>query len=1347
MQNNMESEIQDNVKRDFSRTFEITTRRPVAIFMVVLAVAVFGYVSYQQLPLNMMPDISYPTLTVRTEYPDTAPEEVENLISRPIEQRLGVVSNLVSITSISRPGMSDVILEFGWDTDMNDAVQTVRENLDRLNLPRGVNRPLILRYDPTQDPIMRVGIYGNENMYVLRHIAEEEIKQELEALKGVAAARVKGGLEEEIRVEISERQLALMGLNINTINRRLQEENVNLAGGSLLDGQTQYLVRTLNEFRTIDEIANLVVGDRNDIEIRVKDVGQVYRTHKEREIITRVNSVESVEIEIFKEADANIVATAQRVRDRLFGTPEQLAYIEKLKAGEIEKAKANDRREQVRQFVQMKEMTSFIAFTLPEGVDMEMLSDQSTFIESSVNEVKQTALIGGLLAILVLYIFLRNPSHTAIVGLAIPISIVATFAPMNIFGVSLNIMSLGGLALGIGMLVDNAIVVLESIFRCREEGDDMISATIRGTGEVGGAVFASTLTTVAVFFPIVFVEGVAGQIFGDMALTVVFSLLASLGVALFFIPMLASRQVHLARGDSEGQSGRLMQSEVLQLRSVAWLLEGMGLKNRDEKNALQYHAMNSRTLLMRVPIGFAYLLGEYVARTLWLASVIAIVALKAVFTVLAVLLYPIIYPGWGFYCWLGSGPLWRQEINRLWGPLCAWAEDRDLFGKAWAQIIWDDLLAFVTPQNLGRDLGVQTRWTGRILKRLFHWVRDRAIWKRVLKIAPVLLGAVGVLLLFVLGAVYFLLRFLIFTTLILVGKILILALMFVFLTGLVALLVIALILLPILAPVLFLFERGFATIRRAYTPFIRWALHNRLSIVAGAVVPFAICWMVLLPRLGNELIPQVHQGEFNVDIGLPVGTPLEMTDETLKLIESRVMDAYDVGAISSTVGVDKTDITSSDQGEHTGVVSVVLEDIETDSPQNVMAGWGQDLLTLPTRIWGGIRGESVLAQREDALMADLRDRLSDLPQIKADFSRPALFSFKTPIEVEIRGYDLPTLTQLGREAERVMSEIPGLYDVKSSLQRGNPEVQIVYKRELLAKYNLNVRQVASLVREKVQGNVVTRFREADRRIDVLVRVDEADRAGVTELRRLVVNPGRQQVPIRLSAVAEIEVHEGPSEIRRIDQQRAVLISANVSGIDLGTMTAMIQQALETMEVPQDVSMVIGGQNKEMETSLNSLTFALGLAIFLVYIVMASQFESFLHPFVIMFSIPLALIGVIVILFLTGISLSVVVFLGVIMLAGIVVNNAIVLVDYINHLRRSGLSKLEAIVQAGEVRLRPILMTTSTTVLGLLPMALGLGDGAEIRTPMAITVVAGLISSTLLTLVIIPTVYSLMDRSE
>jgi multidrug efflux pump subunit AcrB len=1319
-----------DLKRDFTKTFEITTRRPVAIFMVVLAIAVFGYVSYQQLPLNMMPDISYPTLTVRTDYPDTAPEEVENLISRPIEQRLGVVSNLVSITSISRPGLSDVILEFGWGTDMNDAVQTVRENLDRLNLPRGVNRPLILRYDPTQDPIMRVGIYGQGTMFALRQIAEEEIKQELEALKGVAAARVKGGLEDEIRIEISERQLSQMGLNINTINSRLAEENVNLAGGSLLDGQTEYLVRTLNEFREIEEIANLVVGERNGIEIRVKDVGRVHRTNKEREIVTRVNGIESVEIEIFKEADANIVATAQRVSDRLFGTPEQLEYARRLKSGELEETKPKDRNAQVRQFVQMKEMTSYVAYSLPENVNMEILTDQSTFIESSVNEVKQTAVVGGILAILVLYIFLRNPGSTAIVGVAIPISVVATFAPMNIFGVSLNIMSLGGLALGIGMLVDNAIVVLESIFRCREDGDDLVTSTIRGTGEVGGAVFASTLTTVAVFFPIVFVEGVAGQIFGDMALTVVFSLLASLGVALFFIPMLASREVNLGKKET-GPMTELAQSQILQMRSVASIRAAVDAGKRQE--------IGLPGLAGRVVVGIPWVLGEFLARVLWVVLVASVLVIKAAMVILGCLLfYPLALPVQKLRKKATAGAFWQSTS--------AWAQGRSFFGRKWVSTLWDDLLAFQTPETFGRDLVGQMRWTWSSVKRVAHWLWSGTIWKRVLKGIPAILGEIGLLLLIVLGPVYFILRFLVFTVLTLVGKILVLALMLVFLIALTLLVLMSMIALPILTPILFAFEHGFGFIQRGYAPFIRWALANRLSVVMGAVVPLCLCWFWVLPKLGTELIPQVHQGEFHVDVSLPVGTPLETTDATVRLLEKRIMQAPDVGKISSAVGVDKTAISSSDQGENTGVISIVLAEKSGDMSQNFATRWLTAAIELPAEIWGGIRGESQIAQREDILMADLRGRFADLPQLKADFARPALFSFKTPIEVEIRGYDLQTLTRLGREAESVMGGIRGLYDVQSSLQRGNPEVQLVYNRDLLAKYDLNVRSVASLVREKVQGNVVTRFREADRRIDVLVRVDESDRSGVSDLRRLVVNPNGR-VPISLSAVADIEVHEGPSEIRRIDQQRAVLISANVSGVDLGTMTMMIQQVLGKMEIPQDVSVVIGGQNKEMETSLNSLTFALALAIFLVYIVMASQFESFLHPLVIMFTIPLALIGVIGVLYVTDIPLSVVVFLGLIMLAGIVVNNAIVLVDYINHLRQTGLSKAESIIRAGEVRLRPILMTTSTTVLGLLPMALGLGDGAEIRTPMAITVVAGLISSTILTLVIIPTVYSLIDRGE
>jgi HAE1 family hydrophobic/amphiphilic exporter-1 len=1312
------------------RTFEVTTQRPVAIFMVVLAIAVFGYVSYQRLPLNMMPDISYPTLTIRTDYPDTAPEEVENLISRAIEQRLGVVSNLVSITSISRAGISDVILEFGWGTEMNDAVQTVRENLDRLQLPRGVNRPLILRYDPTQDPIMRIGLYGSEDLFALRLIAEEEIKQELEALKGVAAARVSGGLEEEIRVEISEAKLSVLGLGISDINRRLREENVNLAGGSLLDGQTQYLVRTLNEFTKLEDISELVVGERNGVEIRVKDVGTVLSTNKEREIVTRVNGVESVEIEIYKEADANIVATAQRVRNRLFGTPEQRAYVDKLARGEVELKSSGKRKDQIQQFVQLKEMTSFVVHSLPEGVELELLSDQSTFIKNSVDEVKQTAVIGGILAILVLYIFLRNPTHTVIVGLSIPISVVATFAPMNVFGVSLNIMSLGGLALGIGMLVDNSIVVLESIYRCREEGDDLATATVRGTGDVGGAVFASTLTTVAVFFPIVFVEGVAGEIFGDMAMTVVFALLASLGVALFFIPMLASRRVNL-ESDSEERSSAgplrtAAQSAIVRLVSI------------DRLRALAEDDSSAIHKIWVVAVAIPQLLFEFGARVLWIVASAVVVALKAVVLLLgALLFFPVAA---GVQRVRGHRPL------ALWQGLVALAEDESLFGRAFCSAIWNDLLAFPTVTRLGSDLPEAFLWAVRSILKPLRWVRATTPIKQLVRGIPGLIGSIGVLLLIPLGPIYLIARFAIFTTISLVGKILVHALMLAFLVGTASLVLFAALLFPILAPMLYLFERSFGYVSNVYPSLLRSALVNQGSVVALALVPFVVTVFYLAPMLGSELIPQVYQGEFDVELAMPVGTPLAATNAMIERVEKRILEEQEIAQMASSVGVDRTEISSSDRGEHTAELTVVLKSRNVSDSTHAVLQFVTDLVRLPGRIWGGITGESELAKREELLMRRIRARLVDLPQLRVDFSRPTLFSFRTPIELEIRGYDLSTLGRLGSEVEARLAGVPGLYDVKSSLQRGSPEVQIVYDRDLMAKYDLNVRTVAQLVREKVQGDVVTRFRKEDRRIDVLVRVGEADRASVADLRRLVVNPGGE-VPIRLSSLADIQVHEGPSEIRRIDQQRAVLISANVSGLDLGTVTGLIQQALEGLDVPADVTFIIGGQNREMQTSLDSLTFALALAIFLVYIVMASQFESFLHPLVIMFTIPLALVGVILVLFGTGVPLSVVVFLGMIMLAGIVVNNAIVLVDYINQLRRSGMTKVEAIVEAGSVRLRPILMTTSTTILGLLPMALGLGEGAEIRTPMAITVVAGLISSTLLTLVVIPVIYSVIDRGE
>ncbi len=1161
--------------------FRFTTTRPVAITMIVIGILVFGWISYSQLSLNLMPDISYPSITVRTEYSGAAPEEVETSISRPVEEALGVVTNLVSISSISKAGQSDVILEFSWDTDIDKAIGEIREQLDRVFLPEDAKKPLILKYDPSLDPIIRLGLTGGSDLFFQRYVAEEQIKRTLETVPGVAAVKVKGGFEEEIRVELNEQKITLMGLDIQQIRQRLAQENVNLAGGELKEGQTEYIVRTLNEFKSVNEIAEIVLEHRQGRQVRLKDIGRVYRTHKERQIITRLNGVESVELEVYKEGDANIVEVARNVRDKVFGSPEQQAFVKKLqtapppqksKTAKLVKKKSKPKKRGVRrggrgnpqafkQQMMMKEMTDFIVYRLPKDLHIQLLTDQSTFIKNSIDEVKKTAVIGGILAVVVLFFFLNNLSNTIIVGLAIPISIIATFAPMRLFDVTLNIMSLGGLALGIGMLVDNSIVVTESIFRCREEGDDFIQSVIRGTHEVGAAVTASTLTTIAVFFPMVFVQGVAGQIFGDLALTVVFSLLASLGVALFFIPMLASRRIDPTI---------------------------MGKLNQTPKQ---------------------------------------------------------------FF-------LKFESFSQLKSSLRRWIQS---FKNA----------------------------------------------------SP---GKVGALILFSLIRVpYILIRFIVFLLLNILSKII--TLIFLLIGALFTLVSLTWknILFPIAGFFVKLFNLAFQKLNDLYPRGIDWALTHRQSVIMMSLLPFVLAVVIMFTQLGKELIPEVHQGEFNVELTLPIGTPVETTAQVVSPIEQLILKHPKVEKISTVAGVDLTKVTDSEAGEHTAKITVTL------------------------------KPDGNPAEEEEAVLRYIREQLGNFSGITYKISRPVLFSFKTPVEVEIKGYNLSELASISRLAVQELSKIPGLTDVKSNIQRGNPEVQIVYDRQRLAYYGLNILNVANIVRNKVLGDVATEFKKEDRRIDVRVKVREQDKATIGHLRRLNVNPNG--VPIPLESVADIEIHEGPSEIRRIDQQRAALILANISGRDLSSVSADVYQVLNSLDMPPDFTFEITGQNKEMEVSLNSLRLALLLAIFMVYIVMASQFESFIHPFVILFTVPFALIGVVFVLWIAGIALNVMVFLGLIMLAGIVVNNAIVLVDYINQLRRKGLPKNEAIKQAGQARLRPILMTTTTTVLGLLPMALGLGEGAEIRTPMAITVIAGLISATVLTLVVIPTVYAIFERKE
>lgn len=1151
--------------------YSVVIKRPVSVTMIALAFIFFGYLAMGTLPLNLMPDISYPTITIRTEYPGSAPEEVENSISKPIEQLVGVVNNLENVSSISKAGQSDVILEFSWQANIDQAMLDVREQLDRFFFD-DAEPPRLLRYDPTQDPIMRLAIYRTDDLAKPRYqndidflrqtrrFADEEIKRKLEVLPGVAAVRVKGGLEEEIRVQLDEQKLNLLNLNIRDITTRLSNENVNVAGGNIREGQTEYIVRTLNEFESLSDIRNIIIGYKNDglIPIYLRDIGTVVRSYKDREIITRYKNRESVEIEIFKEANANIVDVADIIKQKVMGTSAQQEFVQNMRPGLPLRV--------------VQQNTDFLAYELKDlDLGIDILSNQATFIESSVNEVSDAALYGGIFAIIILFLFLNDVKSTIIIGLTIPISILATFWPMDIIGISLNLMSLGGLALGIGMLVDNAIVVLESIYRCREEGDDFETSVIRGTEEVGSAVIASTLTTIAVFFPIVFVEGVAGQIFGDMATTVVFSLIASLAAAMFLIPMMASRTVH-------GVSVKTLTNQVAQKVQFKALRESIGQFGEDLSAVLERFKPGDRNVIQYLPrlIVTPFLL------CLFLIYQFVKLLLTFVFALIGI---------------VGIGILWAVVL---------------------------------------------------ILKGVF-WV--------------ILYG-----------------------------------------------------LIPFLrATVVRFVTMGIAYLQHTYPKVVGYTLKNRLNAITLVVIPTVFAFFYILPRIGSELIPQVHQGEFNVELQYAVGTPVEKTAAQLLEIESEIKKLDGVQSVSSRSGVDKAATTKAEEGEHTAKISVLLK---------------------PT--------DDVKAA-EERIINDVRKVMSTKSGLTTKITRNEIFTFKTPVEVFIKGFNLEKLRDYSRQAVSKIAEVSGIADVKSNIQTGKPEVQIIYDRERLARFGLNSLQVANVVRNKILGDVSTRFRETDRRIDITVLLQDQYKQNIDDLKRIVVNSGGQN-PILLSSVASITLAEGPSEIRRENQERTAVITANVSGDrDLASIINEIDGLMADIDFDGDFFYEMAGQNKEMETSINSLIAALMLAVFLVYIIMASQFESFIHPFVILFSIPLALVGVFIALYFTGFTLSIMSYLGMIMLAGIVVNNAIVLVSHINLLREQGMEKEAAIIEGGRVRLRPILMTTATTVLGLTPMAFGLGDGAEMRQPMAVTVIAGLISSTVLTLVIIPTLYAIFDR--
>ncbi|MCY3592216.1 MAG: efflux RND transporter permease subunit [Acidobacteria bacterium] len=1090
------------------RVVSFATRRPVTVFIFALAAVVFGGVAFRDLAVDLLPDITYPSLTVQTGYEGAAPVEMETLITRPVEDAVGVVNGVNRVISSSRADISEVTLEFSWGTNMDFASLDVRERLDQVRLPIAADRPVLLRYDPSLDPILRMGLAGGgSDLIALRLLAEEDLKRKLERLEGVAAVVVSGGLEEEIQVEIDERRLTSLGLTMNQVMNRLAQENVNLTGGRLRDGQTDYLVRTINELLRPEEMREIVIDRSQGAIVRLEDIARVYQGAREREVITRIDGREAVEIAVYKEGGTNTVTVASAVLDRVDGLVEEIRQID------------------------------------PQ-LELTVLTDQSRYIRDSVSAVIETALIGGSLAIVVLFLFLRSAPKTLIIGISIPVSVVATFFLMYVAGVSLNIMSLGGITLGIGLLLDNSIVVLEAIQRRRDQGLGVVEAARAGASEVGRAVIASTITTVCVFVPIVFVEGVAGQMFGDQALTVTFSLLVSLGVALTVIPMLASRRFFAA--DAEVESVK------------------------------------------------------HVGR---------------------------------------SNPVTRV------------------------------LSAFFSAIGVGIALAVK------------HVVRAVATVMSLL-LRPVLVGFDAVL-------------------------------------------------------------RGITAV---YARILRGALRHPALVVLAAVVLLAGS-VQLIGSLGTELVPELIQGEFYVDAELAPGSRLEVTDRRLKNIDKWVRDFREelgVQSVYTVVG------TSNEQGgaagerrENIGQVNVRMEPPIDAEREELVMGRIRNLIDAENASFGGgmppIAGAASIRA---GTAADGGALLGD-DSLKYRFGRPTYFSFRSPVEVQIRGHNLALLEVLADQVAARMREVEGLVDVKSSTEGGNPELQIIFDRERLSTLNYTVAELGAVIRSKVQGDIATDIVREDRNIEVRMRADEGYRDSVRDLRNLNIRQNGA-TPLPLSAVAEVIETEGPAEIRRSDGGRVALIEANIVGRDLGSVSDDIQAILDSTRFPVGFDYSVGGQRQEMERSFDSLRLAILLAVFMVYLVMASQFESLLHPFVILFAVPFSIIGAIGILFLTRTPVSIVVLIGGILLAGIVVNNAIILIDYTNRLRRAGKAKVEALREACLVRLRPILMTTSTTVLGLLPMALGLGEGAELRTPMALTVVGGLLTSTLLTLIVIPALYLLLD---
>jgi hydrophobic/amphiphilic exporter-1 (mainly G- bacteria), HAE1 family len=1090
----------------------ISIKRPITTLMFYIGVLMLGILVFQNIGTDFLPPVKIPKLTIQTAIPNTSPDEIENNLTRPIESALNTIAGVKKVSSITREGLSIVTLEFYWDVNMDYAFLNVREKLDQIRsmLPKDANRSTILRIDPSTEPIMTIAMsskekfsshritsigltIGNSNinhvdatsLMELKETAKALVKQRIEQLEGVAQVSVLGGVEREINVEIDTKRLNTIGLSFEQVTQALANANVNLPGGTIKNGMLRYTIRTLGELTSVNQIQDVIIAQTKfGRTIRIVDIGTVKDTYKERNGLTRYNGEEIISLEVRKEAGANTIATSKQIRFILN---------------------------------QLQEEYPSLIF--------EVLTDQAEFINQSVSDVIEAIIVGAILAFLVLFFFLRSLKYPFIIGLTTFISIVATFVVMYFLHITLNIISLTGLALGIGMLGDNAIIVIENVTRLREKGMGVIDAALVGAKDINLAVTASTLTNVAIFLPILFVEGVGKQLFVDMGISMTVSLIVSLLVAVTLVPMLVSRHFSFVSTHS--------------------------LQNYIRKN-LQFKKNNLNTIRF-----------------------------------------------WMFFPFRALLFLFAQLFSRL------------------------------------------THY----LKVLFI-ILSPNFYRMIDKVSDI----------------------------------------------------------------------GY----RVLNEFLEWGLNHRKSVMMTTIGIFIISMMIAF-FISSESAPDIDNSRFIVQVEMPKGTTLEFSSKFSRSLEKEFHEIPGIDGVYSSIGItDDLNIWSASSAsiEEIRIEIKVNHDYKTN-----------DLINI-------VRGKINLLQKSlTGVQFSVKKRGTTFDQI--------LRQGKNDIKLRVFGEDPKIALKIADQLVTHLTKIDGLVDIRTNQIQGSPEYKISIDRERAGKYGLTVKTVAQFLTDQVRGREASFLTDFDRKIAIRVQPIAAKRKFVEELLSASISVGEHQVPIR--EFIKIEQTESDAEIWRENQNRVIVYTASINGRSLDHVLDDIHSEIDKLSLPVGYSISIGGENEEIQQSIRTLIIIIMLSLFLVYMILAAEYESVLYPLVILLTSPLAFIGAIIAMAITGQHYNLFSMIGIVIMIGAVDNDAVIVVDIITVLRRDKINLHDAIKEGMRQRLRPIMITLATTVLGVIPLVFNYGSGSELVRSLSIPLVGGLLASTFFTIVAIPIVYTYIDK--